>query len=912
MSTLSIPSYIPSLNAARWLNISNGLVARSLERISSGLRINSAADDPAGFSMSERLRSQYRGMARASLSAQDGISMLQVADGSLSEITSILQSIRELAVSAADGTKTASDRAAIQEEVTQYLEEIDRLAAASEFNTKSLLDGSLGALASTSDYSRMRGVVTGDVGLGGGFIIEACPRGGGVLERQLSDVFTVTGAADLAGGVSGVTTQQGDVTLVTDTGGGVGGTGIYRYELLNSTSGATAVEGYISAGTNAKLSVTALSIASFAAGGVSFAELFQAENITAGDKIIFAVNLISSATNLSFTISAGRDVSAFITSVNTAFGAAAAVAGNNAGEISLALAGGVQVTGVTFSDADDSGSQLHISLSGTTGNIATNVFHDGVSVTFSNNAATWSANLTKTGANQGAISIGDASTGQLVLRFDPDADYSASGILSITDQLAFCKTGGGNTIQDFARVSMAGSAVAAGTVLVSALSTQSFALYAFNNDRYTSLVTAGTDQDLALQMARGARYHVDGAPATNTWTIGDYIEGEDLDDGSGTNPLTNLRLSMNGGILQKNERAVFDVSTSNTVRAAATTTLASINAIQTAGVFSGVTSHSIDLYFSGQPGKVTVQVQGNDTLDVVAGKLSLAIWSPEGTGLLGDNPIASEFAPPDLVHFNAVGSSRGTLSVATPIPGTELVIAADEDLLDALGFDINVAAEEPVFSVTARHAASGAEVGSVVTDTGVARGLVQGVDIYFDTTMNLALDPEPNEATNTNTSFPYLTPDETPAVSLAGASEADGFYLHVAPNPLVMQVGADTGQTMQLLIPAVSTETLGVAGLNVATQERASAAIGTMDQALTRVATIQGRVGAYQNRLASTVAELDVAAENTMAAESRIRNLDYAQEIINLTRAQITAATASYALSQANLNAASVLKLLSN
>jgi len=329
-------------------------------------------------------------------------------------------------------------------------------------------------------------------------------------------------------------------------------------------------------------------------------------------------------------------------------------------------------------------------------------------------------------------------------------------------------------------------------------------------------------------------------------------------------------------------------------------------------VFGGVTSQSIDLYFSGQPGKVTVQVQGNDTLEDVAGKLSLALWSPSGTGLLGDNPIASEFAPPDLVHFNAIGSSRGTLSIATPVPGTELVIAADEDLLGALGFDVNVAAEAPVFSVTARHAASGAEVGSVVTNTGVARGLVQGVDIYFDTTMNLALDPEPNEAANTNTSFPYMTPDETPAISLAGASEADGFYLHVAPNPLVMQVGASTGQTMEMLVPAVSTETLGVAGLNVATQERASAAIGTMDQALTRVAAIQGRVGAYQNRLASTVAELDVAAENTMAAESRIRNLDYAQEIINLTRAQITAATASYALSQANLNAASVLKLLSN
>ncbi|MBN2081705.1 hypothetical protein JW859_05785 [bacterium] len=909
MSTLNVPSFVPAINAARLVGVNNNLVAASLERLSSGLRINRAADDPAGLTISERLRGQRLGLARASLNAQDGVSLLQTADSSLTEITNALENIRELAVSASDGTKTASDRAAIQEEVTQYLAEIDRISASTEFNTKSLLTGTLGALASTSDYSSLRAVVTGDVGTGGSFVVRADVRNAGVLERQVSDVFTVTGSADLAGAISGLGTQQGLVTLATDQGGGVGNTGVDRYELLYSTTGETAVEGFISAGVNAKLSVTALGLASFAAGGVSFAELFEGENITAGDKIIFAVNLISTATNYSFAISAGRDIGAFITSVNTAFGAAGTVAGNDSGQISLNLAAGVQVTGVTFSDEDNSGSQLHISLNGTTGAIATNALHDGVSVTFTNNANTWSANLTKTAANQGMLSIGDASTGQLVIRFDPDSDFGSGGILSLTDTFTFSKTGGGNGFQDYGSVSLAGNAVAAGTVLLSATSQTTYALYAFDNNRYTSLVAAGVGQDLAVQMAKGARYHVDGAPATNTWTVGDYIEGEDLDDGTGTNPLTNLRLTLNGGILQEGETAVFDVSTSNTVRAGGTTTLASITAFSADGVFSGVSSRSLDVYLSDRSDKVTVQLTANDTLADVAGKLSLAIWNPDGTGLLGQDEIADAFAPPDLVRFNPVGSSRGTLSIVAPLPGRELIFAGDDELLDALDLAETVAAVNPVFSVSATNARTNQSVGHVVTDTNYASGLIAGVTLYFDTAQNLRLDPEPNAA-NTNTDFPYWTPDATPELSISTGDQAREHFVHVAPNPYQLQVGAATGHTLSMRIPTVTTETLGLTGLNVATQDRAGAAIGTVDEALSRIGMIQSRVGAYQNRLESTITQLDVAAENTLAAESRIRDVDYAQEILNLTRAQILATSSSYALVQANAQAASVLALL--
>ena len=118
--------------------------SKSTEKLSSGYRINRAADDAAGLSISEKMRSQIRGLDQASTNAQDGISLIQTAEGALSESQSILQRMRELSVQASTGTETDDDRVAIQDEITQLQEELDRIADTTEFNTMKLLDGSLG------------------------------------------------------------------------------------------------------------------------------------------------------------------------------------------------------------------------------------------------------------------------------------------------------------------------------------------------------------------------------------------------------------------------------------------------------------------------------------------------------------------------------------------------------------------------------------------------------------------------------------------------------------------------------------------------------------------------------------------------------------------------------------------------
>jgi len=138
-----INSNLASLNTFNQLNRNSGAMNNSLAKLSSGYAINSAADDAAGLAISEKMRGQIRGLDQASANSQDAISLVQTAEGALSETTDILQRMRELAVQASTDTLTDDDRTAVQDEVDQLRQEIDRIADTTEFNTKKLLNGDI-------------------------------------------------------------------------------------------------------------------------------------------------------------------------------------------------------------------------------------------------------------------------------------------------------------------------------------------------------------------------------------------------------------------------------------------------------------------------------------------------------------------------------------------------------------------------------------------------------------------------------------------------------------------------------------------------------------------------------------------------------------------------------------------------
>ena len=150
-------------NAIRNANVNSTNASKSMQKLSSGLRINSAADDAAGLAISEKMRGQIRGLDQASSNAQDGISLSQTAEGALNETSSILQRMRELSVQGSTDTNTSTDRGNIQDEMDQLTNEIDRIANTTQFNTKNLLDGSMGsavgaAVASVDDKCKLNSI----------------------------------------------------------------------------------------------------------------------------------------------------------------------------------------------------------------------------------------------------------------------------------------------------------------------------------------------------------------------------------------------------------------------------------------------------------------------------------------------------------------------------------------------------------------------------------------------------------------------------------------------------------------------------------------------------------------------------------------------------------------------------------
>ena len=161
-------------NANRQLGISTGTLSKSTEKLSSGYRINRAADDAAGLSISEKMRSQIRGLNKASSNAQDGISLIQTAEGALNETHSILQRMNELATQAANDTNTTIDRNAIQSEMNALTSEIDRIRSTTQFNTQNLLDGSfsgknlqIGSLSGQSISITISNMESSQIGVSG-------------------------------------------------------------------------------------------------------------------------------------------------------------------------------------------------------------------------------------------------------------------------------------------------------------------------------------------------------------------------------------------------------------------------------------------------------------------------------------------------------------------------------------------------------------------------------------------------------------------------------------------------------------------------------------------------------------------------------------------------------------------------
>lgn len=218
---MRINNNLMAMNTHRQLGLNSNAGAKSIEKLSSGYRINRAGDDAAGLAISEKMRGQIRGLTQASRNSQDGISLIQTAEGALNETQAILQRMRELAVQSANDTNVNTDRDAIQNEVDQLVVEIDRISTTTEFNTQKLLNGSfngtfqIGANETQTMGLSISAISSSSLGLASSVTIEntAAPTG-------LQDgVYTIDGTAikNAAGDEVGVVTNVTTLTLADGT-----------------------------------------------------------------------------------------------------------------------------------------------------------------------------------------------------------------------------------------------------------------------------------------------------------------------------------------------------------------------------------------------------------------------------------------------------------------------------------------------------------------------------------------------------------------------------------------------------------------------------------------------------------------------------------------------------------------------
>ena len=360
--------------------------------------------------------------------------------------------------------------------------------------------------------------------------------------------------------------------------------------------------------------------------------------------------------------------------------------------------------------------------------------------------------------------------------------------------------------------------------------------------------------------------------------------------------------------VQNSELFVTIKENGDPIDATANTQLQSISRFQDFGVFTGgIDSVTLTLSSDASNRVAEVQIFTTDTLGELARKVSLAINNP---GVVSDLGLAATISDgATLVSIGKVGlapagGAAGAISVVvtTPEPGRSLVFGGEPSILSALGFNEIQTSVFPIFSITVMDIGEGIipdRTAKVYGDR--ASGLVQGVDLRFRTTLDISIS-----AVDKTTIQAYQV-SKVVNNALAGP---DGFVVQVSPRPLSFQIGPNHGNFLNTQIGDMSSSSLGIDGLNVSDQFLAQESIKSIDVAISQVSKQRAELGAVQNRLESTIANLNVAGENLAASESQIRDLDFSQEVINFTASQILTSSATNFLSQANALGQNVLTLL--
>ena len=908
---------IPALSAYNTVNRTSSSLQKSIQKLSTGLRINSAADDAAGLAISEKMRAQIRGLDRAVSNSQDGISMIQTAEGALNETHSILQRMRELSVQSANDTLTQQDRGYIQQEIDQLREEVTRIGNTTQFNKKKLLNGDAAVLWS-SDNLNTKAIINGGLRQVDQFGQKKASEGNykidvraepGQAEVKKSDIFKIKhkdvitdvtlNAVAGAKGVSVNNVPAGDYT-------------INKADAENTVKtpalqGAYNAKGFHASG--AQLTFEAItapdgvaSNAFLTVGDVKIDLTDLKKNDTAEqarDKVVAALTtkeakqkFAEAGYKIKLKTDAGTDkldIIAVKTDGTDAKGKGAALVQFTAGNVTSAG------TPITVADGTSGLDNTLVSIdhptkktltATNTENITTNanILFEVTNVNHDSDSVTLKATVSKLGVD------GRTST----------------------------ETYEGIVLKGGAAVTKLGDKLGLGAADTFTLKLEEFGSYGFEKGSKLVYNVAkgkdGTDPkaDVTLTVSGKQNQEWDGKWGTNvTRSSASYgldsakVKGKDisfknyyLNEKTGEVMEGTVKLTLTDDFKKDGEAelAKFHATYVGEV-ARGDVKLRDLDKFwDSQGVFSQKDAKTLTIT-QGDGKQTSVTLYANDTLKDVQRKLNAAIGAGLGQAkYIDDGEGGKHFV--DFVD-TASGNSEsvaGTFVIRSVVSGSAGTISfsGDENIINALSLNVIQDATESSYTVSVKDAHNGDIVASGVQITGNRLyGVVNpNVDVEFDAMAGVSATWD-----SARKGFVYAAKDYSTT-------------LHLADNTTVFQIGANEGEDMGINIGDMRAHALGLNAVLVTDRASAARSITIIDNAIDKVSTQRAKLGAYQNRLEHTINNLNTAAENLTSAESRIRDTDMAKEMMNFTKLNIMLQAGNAMLAQANQLPQSVLTLI--
>jgi len=867
----------------------NGL-SQSIERLSSGLRINRGADDAAGLTISEKLRGQIRGLNRAVSNAQEGISLIQTAEGALSEDASILNRLRELAIQSQTDSLTSTDRLEIQKEVDQLVDEIDRISSTTEFNTKKLLDGTANALVST-DNGDLKAFQVGDAGqlTSGDYEIDVLLQDAGEKEIQKSAILMDRNTGNKAS----LSTKLKDLESFYDNSGNlviespqkitVRGNGTKADVTVSSDMTveefSNAMEAAISGAGDDQLGISGATFGFNAqAGQIIYESGFDG---TRGEISIAAHENIVRALGMQVTtesVDAAYKVSATTvdqntnttTSANTTTDRASGVlqgldlqfelAREARADGSVAMTEAVYITGTGGTDdvvftihdtnAEDNYQPDSLRSNGVTVTLTAGRAYSTASISYIVNSAVAVTNNEDHALSAGGVGSSDGSRNpgisasmdgyNLVLTSADSGTSATISVLANTAATQFMGIQSGKVTG-----SGGGNAVLTGSLDISQgitfSGTDVVQLKISDGDFNTSSTTA-TDLTFNGGEAISATSVVDTFNqyfATNSISVEASVNSAGKLELRSLETGTDAKISI-GGVNANSETVMVALGLINGQNHNGTT--------GNAAVYNGQTNASAQTVGFGMSGFVGFSV--TDKGGASSGTITLGLHTSAQVASAGENfTIAKE----------QVASLIGGSDIAT----TDIQYRFDN--ANRLDFFTKSAGE--------------------------------GSRIVFNT----------STVAQNNIAVAKLGLDMETATQGSGKTN---FNLHVADRSLKFQIGANKSQHLNFSLIDTSAAALGLTGLDMTNVKASTRALGAIDEAVSRVSSERSKLGSLQNRMNSTINNLGVTATNLQSTESKIRDVDIAKETVEFSRNQILMQAGTAQLAQAKGLSQNALQLL--